>query len=329
MKPTILVAGGAGYIGSHMVKDLLENDYRVIVLDDLSNGHADAVPDGILVEGSIGDAALLDRLFSEHEVAAVMHFAAYIEVGESVRDPGKYYENNFSSTLTLLNAMRRHAVRHFIFSSTAAVYGNPETVPIPESHPTVPINPYGSSKLMVERALCDFDAAYGLRFTVLRYFNAAGADPAGTLGERHDPETHLIPLVLDAAAGDRDAITIFGDDYDTPDGTCIRDYIHITDLCQAHRLALEALLGGAASAVYNLGNGQGFSVREVIDAAAQVTGREIPVRMGERRPGDPSRLVADSARARQSLDWRPQFPDLATIIRHAWTFRQQHRGQPL
>lgn len=329
MKQTILVAGGAGYIGSHMVKNLIERGYRVLVIDDLSNGHADAIPPDCLVEGSIGDSDLLSRVFSDNDVAAVMHFAAYIEVGESVRDPGKYYENNFSHTLTLLNAMRRHRVNRFIFSSTAAVYGNPETTPIPEAHPTNPINPYGHSKLMVEQALRDFDKAYGLRFTVLRYFNAAGADPDGALGERHDPETHLIPLVLDAAAGDRDAITIFGEDYDTPDGTCIRDYIHVSDLCEAHRLALEALLDGAASSTYNLGNGLGFSVRDVIETAARVTGRDIPVKIGTRRAGDPSRLVADSVRAREALGWSPAYDELATIIEHAWRFRQTHRGQAL
>jgi UDP-glucose 4-epimerase len=329
MKKKILVAGGAGYIGSHMVKNLRENGYEVLVLDDLSNGHADAVPAECLIEGSIGDASLLERVFSDHDVSAVMHFAAYIEVGESVRDPGRFYENNFSHTLTLLNAMRGHGVGCFIFSSTAAVYGNPETTPIPEDHRTTPINPYGSSKLMVEQALRDFDHAYGLRSTVLRYFNAAGAAPDGALGERHDPETHLIPLVLDAAAGDREAITVFGEDYDTPDGTCIRDYIHVTDLGEAQRLALEALLNDAPSATYNLGNGLGFSVREVIDTASRVTGREIPVKIGARRPGDPSSLVADSARAKAALGWRPEFHELATIIEHAWAFRQRFLGQPL
>lgn len=318
----VLVVGGAGYIGSHMVKDLLANGHQVVVLDDLSKGYADAVPEGLLVRGNLGDRVLLDRIFSEQPIDAVMHFAAFIEVGESVAKPADYYLNNVANTLVLLDAMRRHGVLRFIFSSTAAVYGEPRRVPIDEQHPLAPINPYGFSKYAVEQALWDFDRAYGLRFTALRYFNAAGSDPEGRLGERHDPESHLIPLVLQAAAGERDCITIFGEDYDTPDGTCLRDYVHVADLCQAHRLALEGLLGDGASAVYNLGNGQGFSVREVIDAAAKVTGLEIPLRMGERRAGDPARLVADSRRARELLGWEPEYADLETIIAHAWAFKQ-------
>ena len=324
MGDTILVAGGAGYIGSHMVKDLLAHGHEVLVLDDLSKGHADAVPKGLLVQGSIGDASLLDRLFSRQTIAAVMHFAGFIEVGESVRKPEKYYRNNFSDTLTLLEAMCRHGVKRFIFSSTAAVYGNPLHTPIAEDHPLRPINPYGSSKLMVEQALADFDQAHRLRSIVLRYFNAAGSDPAGDLGERHDPETHLIPLVLDAASGARESITLFGEDYDTHDGTCIRDYVHVLDLCQAHRLALDALLDGAGSSVYNLGNGRGFSVREVIDVATRVTGRTIPWQLGPRRPGDPARLVADSGKAKRELGWAPNYAELETIIRHAWDYRRRH-----
>jgi UDP-glucose 4-epimerase len=324
VKHKILVAGGAGYIGSHMVKHLLSNGYEVLVLDDLSKGHGDAVPYDLLVRGNIGDARLLDTLFSTHSIVAVMHFAAFIEVGESVRDPEKYYRNNFSNTLTLLHAMRRHRVPHFIFSSTAAVYGNPVQVPIRENHPLAPINPYGASKAMVEQALRDFDHAYGLRSMILRYFNAAGADPEGELGERHSPETHLIPLVLDAAAGARDAISIFGEDYNTVDGTCIRDYVHVADLCQAHRLALDALLRGASSNIYNLGNGRGFSVREVIETAAEVTGTTIPHRLAPRRPGDPPRLVADSTKVKRELGWKPAYADLATVIHHAWNYRQRH-----
>jgi UDP-glucose 4-epimerase len=326
MTHKILIAGGAGYIGSHMVKDLLAHGYEVLVLDNLSKGHADAVPHDHLVIGDIGDRDLLATLFTRHQIAAVMHFAAFIEVGESVREPEKYYRNNLANTLVLLDAMRRHGVARFIFSSTAAVYGTPERTPITEDHPRHPINPYGASKAMVEQVLGDFDSAYGLKSSILRYFNAAGADPDGELGERHDPETHLIPLVLDAAAGDREAIAIFGQDYDTPDGTCIRDYIHVADLCQAHRLALDALLQGGESAIYNLGNGRGFSVREVIDAAATVTGRTIPCREAPRRPGDPPRLIADSAKAQRELGWRPEYADLATIIRHAWQFRQRRAG---
>ncbi|GAB6043741.1 UDP-glucose 4-epimerase GalE [Endothiovibrio diazotrophicus] len=322
---TVLVVGGAGYIGSHMVKELLARGHRVVVLDDLSKGHADALPGDVLVRGSLGDRGVLDRLFGERRIDAVMHFAALSEVGESMARPAAYYLNNVANTLVLLDAMRSHGVMRFIFSSTAAVYGEPQRVPIDETHPLAPISPYGFGKFAVEQALWDFDRAYGLRFTTLRYFNAAGADPAGELGERHDPESHLIPLVLQAAAGERECITVYGEDYDTPDGTCIRDYVHVADLCQAHRLALEGLLAGAASAVYNLGNGQGFSVREVIDTAARVTGLEIPRRIGERRPGDPARLVADSRRAREELGWRPAYADLATIIAHAWAFKQGTR----
>jgi UDP-glucose 4-epimerase len=323
MKGKILVAGGAGYIGSHMVKELMGRGYDVLVLDDLSKGHADAIPAHTLVQGNIGDRKLLDTLFARHSIVAVMHFAAFIEVGESVCKPEKYYRNNFSNTLTLLDAMHLHGVACFIFSSTAAVYGNPLRVPISEDHPLKPINPYGTSKMMVEQTLRDFDRAYGLRSIVLRYFNAAGADPVGELGERHDPETHLIPLVLDAASGVRDAITIFGQDYETHDGTCVRDYIHVADLCQAHRRALDALLGGADSNVYNLGNGRGFSVQEVIDTAGRVTGRTIPCRVGPRRPGDPASLVADSTKAKTDLGWQPQYEELETIISHAWEFRRQ------
>ena len=323
MKQKVLVAGGAGYIGSHMVKDLLANGYEVLVLDNLSKGHRDAVPHERLVLGNIGDRDLVETLFDQHAIAAVMHFAAFIEVGESVREPEKYYRNNFAETLVLLDAMRRHGIARFIFSSTAAVYGTPKQTPITEDHPLHPINPYGASKAMVEQVLKDFDSAYGLKSIVLRYFNAAGAHPDGELGERHDPETHLIPLVLDAAAGARDAIAIFGQDYDTPDGTCIRDYIHVADLCQAHRLALDALLQGGESNIYNLGNGRGFSVREVIDAAAAVTERQIPCRAAPRRPGDPPRLIADSTKAKRELGWTPEYTDLATIIRHAWQFRQR------
>ena len=323
----ILVVGGAGYIGSHMVKMLLGAGHEVVTLDNLSNGHRDAVLGGKLVVGDLCDRGLLRQLFREHDFAGVMHFASFIEVGESVREPLKYYRNNLSNTINLLQAMVEHDVLAFIFSSTAAIFGEPQAIPIDETHPRNPINPYGRSKWMVEQVLADVDQAHGLKSVCLRYFNAAGADPDGQLGERHDPETHLIPLVLQAAAGRREAITVFGSDYDTPDGTCIRDYIHINDLCQAHLLALEHLLAGGDSRAYNLGNGQGFSVREVIDTARAVTGRDIPVIESERRPGDPARLVADSTRARQELGWRPAYSDLATIIEHAWRWEQAFFGR--
>ncbi|RMX11137.1 UDP-glucose 4-epimerase GalE [Vandammella animalimorsus] len=321
----ILVVGGAGYIGSHMVKQLRQQGAAAVVLDDLSAGYADAVVAGAeLVVGSAADAGLLAQLFAQHRFDAVMHFASFIQVGESVTEPAKYYANNVAATLTLLQAMCAAGVLRFIFSSTAAVYGNPQQSPIDEDHPKQPINPYGRSKWMAEQMLEDFDRAYGLKSVCLRYFNAAGADPEGELGERHVPETHLIPLVLQAAAGRRAAISVFGTDYDTPDGSCIRDYIHITDLCQAHALALQHLLAGGPSLRLNLGNGQGFSVLEVIEAARQVTGRDIAVRHQPRRPGDPARLVADSRRARELLGWQPRHADLHTIIAHAWAWEQAH-----
>ena len=320
-KPRVLVIGGAGYIGSHMVKLLGELACSVTTLDDLSSGHRDAVLCGDFVQGNFGDRVVLDTVLSRG-FDAVMHFASFIQVGESVQQPDKYYRNNVTYTLGLLDAMRAHGVNKFIFSSTAATFGEPQYTPIDERHPQQPINPYGRTKLMVEQALADYDRAYGFKSVCLRYFNAAGADPQGHLGERHDPETHLIPLVLQAASGRRPSISVFGRDYDTPDGTCIRDYIHIQDLCSAHWLALESLLNGADSQSYNLGNGNGFSVQEVIDAADQVTGRKIPVVHGQRRDGDPARLVADSRLAREKLGWRPKYADLPTIIAHAWNWEK-------
>jgi UDP-glucose 4-epimerase len=280
----ILVVGGAGYIGSHMVLMLAEQGAEVVVLDDLSSGGAEAVLHGKLVQGSIEDAGLLERLFAAGNFDGVMHFASFIQVGESVQHPAKYYRNNVTNTINLLDAMVRNGVTNFIFSSTAAIFGQPEYVPIDEAHPKQPINPYGRSKWMVEQVLQDYEKAYRLRSVCLRYFNAAGADPKARIGENHNPETHLIPLLLQVASGRRESAQIFGQDYDTPDGTCIRDYIHIVDLCAAHSLALAYLIGGGASAAYNLGNGNGFSVREVVDAP--------------RRAGDPARLVADSTLAR-------------------------------
>ena len=318
----VLVVGGAGYIGSHMVKLLGQQGYSVTTLDDLSSGHRDAVLCGEFIQGNFGDRAVLDSVLSRG-FDAVMHFASFIQVGESVQHPDKYYRNNLTYTLGLLDAMRAHGVNKLIFSSTAATFGEPQYTPIDERHPQQPINPYGRSKLMVEQALADYNQAYGFKSVCLRYFNAAGADPEGCLGERHDPETHLIPLVLQVASGRRPSISIFGDDYDTPDGTCIRDYIHIQDLCSAHWLALLSLMNGADSQSYNLGNGNGFSVKEVIDTAKQVTGRKITFLNGPRREGDPARLVADSSLAQKKLGWISEYPDLATIVEHAWKWEMR------
>jgi UDP-glucose 4-epimerase len=319
-----LVVGGAGYIGSHMVKRLGQLGCSVTTLDNLSSGHRDAVLCGDFVHGDIADQALLHDLFAAKQFDAVMHFASFIQVGESVQHPAKYYQNNVVNTLNLLNAMKAFGVSRFIFSSTAATFGEPQYTPIDERHPQQPINPYGRTKLMVEQALPDYDKAYGMKSVCLRYFNAAGADPDGQLGERHDPETHLIPLVLQAASGRRPHIGVFGRDYDTPDGTCIRDYIHIADLCEAHWLALQSLMAGGASQAYNLGNGNGFSVQQVLDIARRVTGGEIKVVDGPRRGGDPARLLADARLAHKQLGWQPQYADLATIIEHAWRWEQQH-----
>lgn len=319
---TILVVGGAGYIGSHMVKMLLGRGYGVTTLDNLSTGHRDAVLGGEFVLGDLADRALLDKLFSERRIDGVMHFASFIQVGESVQNPARYYENNVVNTLNLLDAMVAHDVKRFIFSSSAAVYGEPIRVPIDETHPKNPINPYGRSKWMVEQMLADYDRAYGLKSVSLRYFNAAGADPEGRLGERHEPETHLIPLVLQAASGRRESVQVFGRDYDTPDGTCIRDYVHVTDLCEAHLLALDRLLQGGASAAFNLGNGNGFSVQQVIDTACEATGKAIPVKDAPRREGDPARLVADATLARKELGWNPRYDELETIVCHAWQWEK-------
>ena len=319
----VLVVGGAGYIGSHMVKMLSLAGHDVLTLDDLSNGYKDAVKYGEFVEGDIADSVLLNKLFSTHKFDGVMHFASFIQVGESVEKPSMYYRNNVSNTQVLLDAMVAHGVKSFIFSSTAATFGEPEYTPIDEVHPKKPINPYGHSKLMVEQILSDFDHAYDLKSVCLRYFNAAGADPEGELGERHIPETHLIPLVLQAASGRRESITVFGADYDTPDGTCIRDYIHINDLCSAHLLSLEHLVAGGESKAYNMGNGQGYSIKELIDVAKEVTGNDFKVVMGERRDGDPARLVADASLLQKELGWQPQYPELEVIIRHAWAWEEK------
>jgi UDP-glucose 4-epimerase len=318
-----LVIGGAGYIGSHMVKLLLRAGHEVVTLDNLATGFRDAVVGGEFVQCDLADRAGLDAVFERHAFDGVMHFASFIQVGESVLKPDLYYRNNFCNTLNLLDAMVAHGVRRFIFSSTAAIFGEPEYVPIDEAHAKRPINPYGISKWMVEQALADYDRAFGLKSICLRYFNAAGADPEGELGERHDPETHLIPLVLQAASGRRPEIAVFGRDYDTPDGTCIRDYVHIMDLCQAHLLALDALVAGGESDAFNLGNGSGFSVQEVIEAARRVTGKEIRVKESPRRAGDPARLVANAERAKRVLGWKPEFADLDVIVGHAWGWEQK------
>ena len=319
-RTTVLVVGGAGYIGSHMVKALLEGGYDTIIFDNLSSGHRDAILGGQFVQGDLADREALEALFAARHFDAVMNFAGSIQVGESVQKPGLYYRNNVANTLNLLDAMVRHGVRHLVFSSTAAIFGEPAYVPIDEKHPTQPVNPYGRGKLMVEQMLADFDHAHGLKSACLRYFNAAGADPAGRIGERHEPETHLIPIALEAALGKRAQLAVYGDDYDTPDGTCIRDYIHVDDLCQAHLLALETLQRKGQSLALNLGNGQGFSVREVIDTVRAVTGCTVPVRIEARRPGDPARLIADSTRAREELGWTPRSPELQDIVDHAWRF---------
>ncbi|MEB3292006.1 MAG: UDP-glucose 4-epimerase GalE [Synechococcales bacterium] len=322
----ILVTGGAGYIGSHAVLALRQAGYEVVILDNLVYGHADLVESVLKVELVIGDTndrALLDELFQRHHFDAVMHFAAYAYVGESVSQPAKYYQNNVAGTLTLLEAMVAAGIQKFVFSSTCATYGIPSQVPIPEDHPQVPINPYGASKLMVERILSDFDHAYGLRSVTFRYFNAAGADPQGQLGEDHQPETHLIPLVLLTALGKHPSVSILGTDYPTPDGTCIRDYIHVTDLAIAHILGLEYLLQGGMTDRFNLGNGNGFSVKEVIETARHVTGKPITVIEADRRPGDPPSLVGGSDRARKILGWQPQYSDLKEILTHAWNWHQK------
>jgi len=327
--PTVLVTGGAGYIGAHVVLALQQRGYRTVVLDNLSCGHREFVERALkaeLVVGDTRDRDCLDALFRDRTIDAVMHFAANAYVGESVANPAKYYRNNVAGTLTLLEAMQAAGVQQFVFSSTCATYGIPQTIPIPEDHPQQPINPYGRTKLTVECMLQDFEAAYGLQSVTFRYFNAAGAEPNGTIGEAHEPETHLIPLILLAALGQRDAIQIFGTDYPTRDGTCIRDYVHVSDLAQAHVLGLDYLRRGGETAFFNLGNGNGFSVREAIAAAEAVTGRAIPAIETERRPGDPPSLVGSSERARRVLGWSPQYPELETLVAHAWQWHRQHAG---
>lgn len=328
-KPTILVTGGAGYIGSHAALALKNAGYGVVVLDNLAYGHREIIEQVVKVELVIGDTSdreLLKQLFATHDIAAVMHFAAYIAVGESVKEPGKYYRNNVSSTLTLLEAMLAADINKFVFSSTCAVYGMPQEIPMTENHPHNPLSPYAASKDMVERILADFDTAFDLKSVAFRYFNASGAEPSGNLGEDHDPETHLIPLALLTALGKRKQLYIFGTDYDTPDGTAVRDYIHVNDLASAHVLGLEYLLAGGDSEVFNLGNGNGFSVKEVIETARKITGLEILAQESDRRPGDAPILVGSSDKARQILGWNPQYSDLSKIISDAWQWHQKRHG---
>ncbi|ALS26527.1 UDP-glucose 4-epimerase [Paenibacillus sp. 32O-W] len=320
----VLVTGGAGYIGSHAVAALLERGEDVVVLDNLEQGHREAVLGGKLYVGDLRDRDVVDQVFGENEIDAVIHFAANSLVGESMKDPGKYYHNNVYGTLCLLEGMNRHGVKRIVFSSTAATYGEPERVPIDELDRTLPTNAYGETKLAMEKMMKWFDIAHGIKYVSLRYFNAAGAHESGRIGEDHNPETHLVPIVLQAAAGKRPHISVFGDDYDTPDGTCIRDYIHVSDLADAHVLAVERLRGGGDSAVYNLGSGNGFSVKQVIEIARNVTGRDIKVVTEPRRAGDPAVLVASSERARRELGWQPKRERLEDIIRSAWQWHQAH-----
>ena len=328
---TVLVVGGAGYIGSHACKAIAAAGMRPVVYDSLIYGHRDFVQWGPFEAGDILDRERLDVVLAKYRPQAVMHFAALAYVGESITRPDMYYRNNVSGTLNLLDAMREADISTIVFSSTCATYGSPVTQPITEETAQTPISPYGASKLMVERILSDYGEAYGLEWAALRYFNAAGADVDAQIGEWHDPETHLIPLVLDAASGRREDVTIFGNDYDTPDGTCVRDYIHVVDLADAHLMAINYLLDGGKSAAFNLGNGIGFSVREVVAAVERVTGCVVPVKIGARRPGDPARLVSDASRARQVLGWRPKFADLASIVGSAWAWHQRigtAKGEP-
>jgi UDP-glucose 4-epimerase len=325
MEKVILVTGGAGYIGSHVVKELRRREYRPLVYDNVSTGHRWATRQNELVEGDLGNQGHVQEILHKEKPVAVMHFAASAVVGESVERPELYFRNNVINSFNLLEAMLTCEVKYFIFSSSAAVYGNPHQVPIVEDHPLSPVNPYGEGKVFVERALRWYEQAHGLRFISLRYFNAAGADPEGELGEAHNPETHLIPRILDVALGKRSFIEIYGVDYDTPDGTCIRDYIHVIDLAQAHILALEALLSGATSHVYNVGNQRGFSVKEVLDVARAVTDHPIPVHESSRRQGDPSVLVASSERIKKELGWKPKYDDLKVIVETAWRWHRKNQ----
>ncbi len=318
----ILIVGGAGYIGSHLNKEINKKGIETVIFDNLSYGHRDFVKWGTFEQGDLSRIEDIRSVFRKYPIEAVMHFAAFTYVGESVEDPQKYYMNNVKNTLNLLQVMLEENVKYFVFSSTCATYGNPVEIPITENHPQNPINPYGKGKLMVETVLKDYSDAYGLKYASLRYFNAAGADPDGEIGELHDPETHLIPLILDVAISKREDVKIFGTDYNTPDGTCIRDYIHVTDLAEAHILALEYLQNGGQSDVFNLGNGNGFSVKEVIETARKITGKDINAMEADRRPGDPPILVGSSNKAREILNWNPKYDELSKIIETAWNWHK-------
>lgn len=320
----ILVCGGAGYIGSHMVAELLAQNKEVIILDNFEKGHEDAILGGKIYKGDLRDKNILDKIFTENHVEAVIDFAAYSLVGESMVEPLKYFNNNVSGTISLLEAMKKYGVKYIVFSSTAATYGEPENTPILENDKTIPTNAYGESKLLVEKILKWCDTCYGIKFTVLRYFNAAGAHINGKIGEDHSPETHLIPLILQVALNKRDEIMIFGDDYKTKDGTCVRDYIHVSDLASAHLLALNRLIDGGESGIYNLGNGTGFTVKEVIEVARKVTNHPIPAKIAPRRAGDPAILIASSDKAISELNWKPKFNSLETIIETAWKWHSSH-----
>ncbi len=321
----ILVCGGAGYIGSHTVYELIEQGHKVVVVDNLCKGHKDAVhKDAKLYVGDLRNAEFLDKVFAENKIDAVIDFAAFSLVGESCSEPLKYFDNNVYGTIRLLEAMVRAGVKKIVFSSTAATYGEPENIPIIESDRTLPTNPYGESKLTVEKILKWSDAAYGIKYVALRYFNAAGAHLSGEIGEDHSPESHLIPIILQVALGKREKIAIFGDDYPTPDGTCVRDYIHVTDLSDAHIKAIEKLFKDEKSAIYNLGNGTGFSVKEVVEETRRVTGKEIKAVIEGRRPGDPSTLIATSEKAMKELNWKPRFNTLTQIIETAWKWYKLH-----
>jgi UDP-glucose 4-epimerase len=319
----ILIVGGAGYIGAHINKILNKNGYETVVFDNLSYGHEEFVKWGAFENGDLGNIEDIRSIFSSYPITAVLHFAAYTYVGESVEDPQKYYRNNVCNTLNLLQVMLEFGVKRMVFSSTCATYGNPVEIPITENHVQNPISPYGKGKLMVENILSDYSQAYNLKYVSLRYFNAAGADPDTEIGEEHDPETHLIPLILDAASGKRDNINIFGTDYSTEDGTCIRDYIHVTDLADAHLKALKYLENGGNSDYFNLGNGSGFSVKEVIEEAKKITGKEIVAVEIERRAGDPPILVGSSEKIRSVLNWEPKYSDLSIIIETAWKWHEK------
>ena len=321
---SILVCGGAGYVGSHCLEALKAAGYDCVVVDDLSRGHRAAVGESPLYVGNIADDALMDRVFREHHIEVVLHFAAASQVGESMKEPLLYYENNLCATVALLRSMRRHEVGRIVFSSSAAVYGEPDTVPIPEESPKAPTNTYGETKLAMERLMHWCHVAYGLEYVSLRYFNAAGASPSGIIGEDHTPETHLIPLVLQAAQGRREKVSIFGDDYPTPDGTCIRDYIHTSDLASAHLLAARRLLAGEGSGIFNLGSEHGLSVRQIIDSARKVTGRDFPVEVAPRRAGDPAVLIASNRKAREELGWVPAHSDAESILASAWAWHSSH-----